>query len=132
MRGLRACLEILSGGGNPDYDGVSGPLSFTDAGEPALASFGILQFGDDNALDNDATEYVIAGDEDNAATDEGPAVAPAGATGEPLIIGTLLPLTGNLAFLGPPEIAGVDLAVADINAAGGVLGQPVQLAPGLR
>ena len=125
-----SCFDILSGGGNVDYDGASGPLSFTDAGEPAQASFGILQFGTDNALDNDATEYVIAGDEANAATDEGPAVAPAGAAGGPLIIGTLLPLTGNLAFLGPPEVAGAKLAVADINAAGGVLGQPVQLLEG--
>jgi len=36
--------------------------------------------------------------------------------------GGILPLTGNLAFLGPPEVAGVGLAVSDINAAGGVNG----------
>jgi branched-chain amino acid transport system substrate-binding protein len=42
-----------------------------------------------------------------------------------LKIGTLLPATGDLAFLGPPEFAGVDLAVSEIVAAGGVLGQPV-------
>ena len=125
-----ACLEIIKNGGNVDYDGISGPLSFTDAGEPAQASFGILQFGEDNKLDQDATRYVIAGDEANASTDEGPAYAPAGATGGPLVIGTLLPLTGNLAFLGPPEVAGARLAVNDINAAGGVLGQPVQLIEG--
>ncbi|HYX93451.1 MAG TPA: ABC transporter substrate-binding protein [Geodermatophilus sp.] len=125
-----ACLEIIKNGGNVDYDGISGPLSFTDAGEPAQASFGILQFGEDNKLDQDATQYVIAGDEANASTDEGPAYAPAGATGGPLVIGTLLPLTGNLAFLGPPEVAGARLAVNDINAAGGVLGQPVQLIEG--
>jgi branched-chain amino acid transport system substrate-binding protein len=41
------------------------------------------------------------------------------------VLGTLLPQTGDLAFLGPPEFAGVDAAVADINAAGGVLGQQV-------
>ncbi|MEV4637160.1 ABC transporter substrate-binding protein [Actinoplanes sp. NPDC049548] len=40
-------------------------------------------------------------------------------------VGTLLPQTGSLAFLGPPEFAGVDLAIKDINAAGGVLGKPV-------
>lgn len=45
----------------------------------------------------------------------------------PLIIGTLLPQTGSLAFLGPPEIAGVGLAVKEINDAGGVLGADVQL-----
>ncbi|MCM0622129.1 ABC transporter substrate-binding protein [Nocardioides bruguierae] len=40
------------------------------------------------------------------------------------IAGGILPLTGSLAFLGPPEIAGVGLAVSDINAAGGVAGLP--------
>jgi neutral amino acid transport system substrate-binding protein len=38
-------------------------------------------------------------------------------------VGGILPLTGNLAFLGPPEISGVGLAVSDINAAGGVNGE---------
>src|SRR6187549_3781406 len=32
-------------------------------------------------------------------------------------IGTILPQTGSLAYLGPPEEAGVGLAVEDINAA---------------
>jgi len=35
-----------------------------------------------------------------------------------LKIGTALPLTGTLAFLGPPEEAGVALAIKDINEAG--------------
>ena len=43
-----------------------------------------------------------------------------------LVVGTLLPQTGDLAFLGPPEFAGVGAAVADMNAAGGVLGKPVK------
>jgi ABC-type branched-subunit amino acid transport system substrate-binding protein len=47
-----------------------------------------------------------------------------------LSIGGLLPQTGNLAFLGPPEEAGVQLAVNEINAAGGVLGQPITYSPG--
>jgi branched-chain amino acid transport system substrate-binding protein len=46
-------------------------------------------------------------------------------SGGPLIVGTLLPQTGTLAYLGPPEIAGVDLAVQEINEAGGVLGEDV-------
>jgi branched-chain amino acid transport system substrate-binding protein len=37
-------------------------------------------------------------------------------------VGGILPLTGNLAYLGPPEVSGVGLAVSDINAAGGVNG----------
>ncbi|TYP84926.1 ABC transporter substrate-binding protein [Blastococcus xanthinilyticus] len=122
------CKAIVDGGGNPDYDGISGPLAFAEAGEPSVASFGILQFGPDNAIASDETDFVLAGDEANAASDEGPAPAAPGATSDdPLVIGTLLPQTGDLAFLGPPEIAGADLAVQEINEAGGVLGQPVQL-----
>jgi Periplasmic binding protein len=126
----QACLDIINAGGNPDYDGRSGPLAFVDAGEPAAASFGILQFGDDNAIDDSQTEFVLAGDEANATSDEGPAPAAPNATGEQLVIGTLLPLTGDLAFLGPPEVAGARLAVQDINGAGGVLGQDVRLEEG--
>lgn len=37
---------------------------------------------------------------------------------ETLRISTILPQTGNLAFLGPPEFAGVDLAVEELRAAG--------------
>ncbi len=47
-----------------------------------------------------------------------------------LTVGTLLPVTGDLAFLGPPEVAGARLAVQDINAAGGVLGNDVVLIEG--
>ncbi len=42
-----------------------------------------------------------------------------------LTVGALLPQTGDLAFLGPPEFAGVQTAIDEINADGGVLGKPV-------
>jgi ABC-type branched-subunit amino acid transport system substrate-binding protein len=45
-----------------------------------------------------------------------------------LVIGEFLPQSGDLAFLGPPEFAGIDVAVKEINAAGGVLGHPVTTA----
>ena len=47
-----------------------------------------------------------------------------------LTIGTLLPQTGNLAFLGPPMFAGVDLALKEINDAGGILDQEVAIIEG--
>jgi branched-chain amino acid transport system substrate-binding protein len=47
-----------------------------------------------------------------------------------LNIATVLPETGNLAFLGPPEFAGTELAVQEINEAGGVLGADVTLDQG--
>ena len=40
-----------------------------------------------------------------------------------LKLGAFIPLTGGLAFLGPAAVGGVDLALNDINAAGGVLGK---------
>ena len=57
-------------------------------------------------------------------------VAPAAAQSRDvtLKLGSILPITGSLAFLGPPEIAGVDLAIAEINASTtGVLGGNVEV-----
>ncbi|MFY1620968.1 ABC transporter substrate-binding protein [Micromonospora sp. WMMD736] len=69
---------------------------------------------------------------EEVSTDCEPPQATAGATPDtsPLKFGTLLPETGTLAFLGPPEIAGVQIAVNEINEAGGVLGAPVELVTG--
>ncbi|MPY11347.1 ABC transporter substrate-binding protein [Arthrobacter bussei] len=58
-----------------------------------------------------------------------PAAVPASTTTSPtpLKLGSILPTTGTLAFLGPPEIAGVNLAVNEVNEAGGVLGQDISI-----
>jgi branched-chain amino acid transport system substrate-binding protein len=63
------------------------------------------------------------GDGDTTTTGEGSGDAAKG--DGTLVIGSLLPQTGNLAFLGPPEFAGVELAIKEINDAGGVLDKPV-------
>src|SRR6478752_6384153 len=44
-----------------------------------------------------------------------------------LRIGTLFPTTGATAFLGAAQVAGVNAAIREINAAGGVLGAPVEV-----
>ncbi len=46
-----------------------------------------------------------------------------------LVIGGLLPQTGNLSFLEPQADAAARLAIQRINNAGGVLGQPVRWVP---
>src|SRR6267378_1171192 len=51
--------------------------------------------------------------------------APAGKPA--LRIGTLLSLTGGLSPYGPSDTKGANLAVEEINKAGGVLGQPIQI-----
>jgi ABC-type branched-subunit amino acid transport system substrate-binding protein len=54
-----------------------------------------------------------------------PQSSPSGKGDGTLMIGTVLPQTGSLAYLGPPMFTGVDLAIQEINEAGGVLGKPV-------
>ncbi len=118
------CKNIIESGSDPDYDGVGGPYEFVEAGEPAAASFRIATYSGGDKPDSALDEYVFAGGSD-AAMDDMEEMA----TGQ-LVIGTLLPVTGDLAFLGPPEVAGARLAVADINAAGGVFGNDVVLHEG--
>ncbi len=52
---------------------------------------------------------------------------PAKSTPPSLKIGTLLSITGALSQYGPGDTKGAQLAVKQINAAGGVLGQPITL-----
>jgi ABC-type branched-subunit amino acid transport system substrate-binding protein len=67
-----------------------------------------------------------------AASPAGTEAAPeaTGAGDGTLTIGTVLPETGSLAFLGPPEFAGAELAAQEINEAGGVLGNDLVLIQG--
>jgi ABC-type branched-subunit amino acid transport system substrate-binding protein len=65
------------------------------------------------------------GSEGNNTESPDAAESPAAQGDGVLNIGSLLPQTGDLAFLGPPEFAGVDLAIQEINDAGGVFGQEV-------
>lgn len=53
-----------------------------------------------------------------------------GPAGGALTIGTVLPVEGSVGTIGRAAQAGADLAVAQINAAGGVNGQPVVMVPG--
>jgi branched-chain amino acid transport system substrate-binding protein len=42
------CADIILGGGVADYDGISGPITFDEVGDPTEASIGIYQYGEDN------------------------------------------------------------------------------------
>ena len=44
------CKKLIADGVDIDYDGISGPLEFVDAGEPSEASILILEFDADGAL----------------------------------------------------------------------------------
>jgi neutral amino acid transport system substrate-binding protein len=96
----------------------------------AALGLSLVACGDDGDSGSDAS-----GDESSSAaapTEETSSEAAPAFTDDPcaagassadsFYVGGILPLTGNLAFLGPPAVAGVGLAVSDINAAGGVNG----------
>lgn len=122
------CRDIIDAGGDPDYDGVSGPHDFNGNGEPLKGSYAVLTFGDDNRI-SDEEILVEAEAPESAVVDlvlpqverEGDGV---------LKIGSVLPETGSLAFLAAPMFAGTEFAIAEINEAGGVLGAPIEYSQG--
>ncbi|MGH9137413.1 MAG: ABC transporter substrate-binding protein [Acidimicrobiales bacterium] len=124
------CLALVQAGTDIDYQGAAGPTDMSGNGEPLIGSYAINEYGPDNRIDDELTEFRSAEASEEFQTMANDPVTVERAGDGVLTIGTLLPETGNLAFLGPPEIAGAELAVEDINAAGGVLGQPVVLLPG--
>lgn len=72
-------------------------------------------------------------DDMDAATDTGDAADQTGGAGGEagdFVFGYIFPETGSLAYLGPPQITALEMAIQDINAAGGVLGSEVPEAIG--
>lgn len=129
---ITICLDLARDGKNIEYRGISLTRGgFTAAGEPSAATYATLHFGTDEQIDNGKTEFLGAGDNSAASnTAPPPPKKASGAvnrnSGAPLKFGELLPHTGDLALAYPPMGAAARLAVREINAAGGVLGKPVE------
>ncbi|MEU6879121.1 ABC transporter substrate-binding protein [Streptomyces sp. NPDC046712] len=51
-----ACKKLIAEGKDIDYDGVSGPLDFTDAGEPGQATIEVYTYNDKGELKTVRTE----------------------------------------------------------------------------
>ena len=119
------CLALIAAGRDIRYRGITlGLGGFTDVGEPSASTYGILRFGPGNQLAASLTQFVPTGNPASATQ----TTPPGRGSGEreQLRIGALLPQTGALATAGPPMFAAGRLAVQEINAAGGVLGRPVE------
>ena len=115
------CLDMIKAGKKIHYNGKSGMIQFWDAGDPTSATIGVYQFGPDNKLlDNVQFNKGTITPEGEANPIDGKPQK--GANDGIFTVGTLLPVTGSLAFLGPPEVDAVKLAIQDINAAGGIPG----------
>ncbi|HRW36662.1 MAG: ABC transporter substrate-binding protein [Acidimicrobiales bacterium] len=102
----------------------------------ALAAVGVLFLGacgsdsdggsDGGGSGNEATTTTAADGGESMATPPGENGGRTEGDGE-LVIGAVLPQSGNLSFLGPPMIEGAQMAVRDINEAGGVNGKDVKI-----
>ncbi|GAB2989349.1 ABC transporter substrate-binding protein [Nocardioides montaniterrae] len=91
----------------------------------ALLSLSLTACGSNKS--NDAKDNSSDGTSSSAAVPSGALTNDKCKTGDKdsLRVGAILPITGSLAFLEPPEIAGVGAAISDANAAGGVNGKKI-------
>ena len=134
---FKDCNDLLKKGEDIDYNGQSGPIEFDQFGDPTVATIGIYEYNDENKVygqNAPATDTSPVFNEGNLepSTDTAPkltSVTNQGADGK-LTLGSILPVTGSLASLGPPEFAGVELAVQQANDGGGVLGNDVKFIEG--
>jgi ABC-type branched-subunit amino acid transport system substrate-binding protein len=104
-----------------------------------LAAFGVFG-GEEEPVDEPEEPATEEPEEPAEEVEEEPAEEPEepveeeeAAPGESdgvLRLGYILPESGPLAFLGPPQIEAMALAVEDINAAGGVFGEDVTVSSG--
>jgi ABC-type branched-subunit amino acid transport system substrate-binding protein len=85
---------------------------------------------DTEATEPETTDEVDTEEVDTEETDGTDEAAAPGESDGVLSLGYILPESGPLAFLGPPQIEAMQLAVSDINAAGGVFGADVTVSSG--
>jgi branched-chain amino acid transport system substrate-binding protein len=102
---------------------IAAPLAITLAMSMVAAAC-----SDDEGTTDDTSAPTTAAPETTAPPEPGETTTTAAATGEPgLVFGYLRPAPGLLAELATAQEAALQLAIDDINAAGGVNGQPVAL-----
>jgi ABC-type branched-subunit amino acid transport system substrate-binding protein len=119
------CRLEIDSGGEPDYDGVSSGVALLPNGEPAEVALDVVEIVPNGSLRIDDTVTVVL--DDPAARP--PVVDPKlGFRGDGILrFATLLPVNGPDGDLARAALAGVRLAVDEINLDSGVLGDPVEL-----
>lgn len=110
-----------------DYEGMSGKVDLLSNGDPAVAGFAVVEYDGHGALRVDDELTVQAKPLVDPPLGADPTYGPDG--DGVLRIGTLLPVTGPNPTHAAAALAGARVAVDDINARGGVLGESVELVP---
>ncbi len=110
------CADLLADGVDIDYDGISGPLELNEVGDATIMRLAISEIRDGKFEVVEETEITMAPTASGSAPTD---LAEYLADAPDLTIGIVLPETGSLSYLFPPENAGANLALEDIRAAGG-------------
>ncbi len=131
--GVAAALAAIRAGGDVDFAGASTSVDFDAAGDITTGFIGVWQYADGTIEEVGVTAFDLSGgpamvmpapsddqDDDHAAV----------ISDEPLKIGFLADYSGAIAEFGPAIQTGVDLAISQLNAAGGILGHNVELVIG--
>jgi ABC-type branched-subunit amino acid transport system substrate-binding protein len=118
--------DVLEAGGDVNYIGASGQLDLTSSGEVSKGQLQVWRLFGGQILGQEFRDVDLAA--------EIGAVVPAGelstadeTPGGPLRIGAILPLSGDDSNQGPAIQNGLQLAVDEINASGGVFATDVVL-----
>ncbi len=122
-------VGLLAAGEDIDYGGATGVLGLDENGDLSAGAIGTWQINDGLIEFQEAREVDLA----SAAGTEVPSgeqVRSDTAPTEPLKLGSIMSITGDLADFGPPIQAAIEMAVQEINASGGVFDQDVILASG--
>lgn len=130
---LTALAVALTACGGPAQDTTSDPTAVDTASEPSdvppTGGSEASSSSDPTAAgpSSDPTAAGPSSEPTAAGPSSDPAAAATGATADGVLrLGSLLPESGPLAEIGPPQVAAFELAVEEVNAAGGVLGAPIE------
>lgn len=122
------CRQLTDTSSDLHYTGASGSLTLGVDGQDTDTSYGAYEFNDSGdlaKLGNHSTEVVVP---TPAAWQPDPTQGPQGDGS--LRVGMIFPSAGPEASVGAAARAGVQVAVAELNAHGGVVGRRVHLIAG--
>ncbi|MCQ3943507.1 MAG: hypothetical protein DPW22_09900 [Alphaproteobacteria bacterium] len=102
------------------FEAVTGTITYPEGQRKPAKSVTIIQVQDG--------QYSFAAEVTPGAGEEAAAPAEEGAaSGEPIKIGAMYNVTGGMSSIDAPGLNGMKLAAEEINAAGGVLGRPIEI-----
>ena len=117
---LARALQLISEGKDIDYVGAAGDQDFDENGD-VQNTIEVWNIKDGQI----ASTGIFARPGESIDITAAPTMMDD--SGEPIRIGTLIDVTGDLAVFGPPIVAATDLAALLINEAGGINGREIEM-----